>query len=79
MYKDRHGKLIFETISETLDKMVTDQSFINLFYGIIFCVMLAIATYVFLKMSLTIKIIITSCIWIFFILYAIFSGVLKEE
>ena len=34
MYKDRRGKLRFETISETLDKMVTAQSFINLFYGV---------------------------------------------
>lgn len=79
MYKDSHGNLRLRHTSEILDKMITAQGFKNMFFMIMGCIILAILTFIFLSMSFKVKIIITGCVWILLILYAIFSKVLDEE
>lgn len=49
MYKDSHGNLKFYHTSEILDRMVTKQSFKNMLFVIVCCIILGILTFIFLS------------------------------
>ena len=73
MKKCEHGTF------EIILGMITIQGIKNVGIMIIMGIILAFLTFIFLDISRKWQIIITGCLFVFLILYTIFSGVLKKE
>ena len=79
MDKHEYENIRLRPTLEVMDEMITMQGFKNVCILIVMCAVLAFLTFMFLDLSRKLQIIITGCLLIFLILYAIFSDVLKEE